>query len=102
MKAIKTWIVVADGDQAKIFEHGGPGKVLQAIVFRGGNRVWVGGKGGTLLKRTEPLSPKNIEPSGGRPILRSAPGRTKPKPRVPLVTVTDDGDIPAAVPPKKT
>ena len=31
MKAIKTWIVVADGDQAKIFEHDGPGKGLHAV-----------------------------------------------------------------------
>jgi protein required for attachment to host cells len=31
MKAKKTWIVVADGDQAKIFEHDGPGKGLQAV-----------------------------------------------------------------------
>jgi protein required for attachment to host cells len=31
MKAIKTWIVLADGDQAKIFEHDGPGKGLHAV-----------------------------------------------------------------------
>jgi protein required for attachment to host cells len=31
MKATKTWIVVADGDQAKIFEHDGPGKGLHPI-----------------------------------------------------------------------
>lgn len=31
MKATKTWIVVADGDQAKIFEHDGPGKGLHAV-----------------------------------------------------------------------
>jgi len=31
MKATKTWIVLADGDQAKIFEHDGPGKGLHAI-----------------------------------------------------------------------
>lgn len=31
MKATKTWIVVADGDQAKIFEHDGPGKGLRAV-----------------------------------------------------------------------
>lgn len=31
MKPTKTWIVVADGDQAKIFEHDGPGKGLHAI-----------------------------------------------------------------------
>jgi protein required for attachment to host cells len=31
MKPTKTWIVIADGDQAKIFEHDGPGKGLKAI-----------------------------------------------------------------------
>ncbi len=31
MKPTKTWIVVADGDQAKIFEHDGPGKGLHAV-----------------------------------------------------------------------
>jgi len=31
MKPIITWIVIADGDQAKIFEHDGPGKGLRAL-----------------------------------------------------------------------
>ena len=31
MKPTITWIVVADGDQAKIFEHDGPGKGLKAV-----------------------------------------------------------------------
>lgn len=31
MKATRTWIVLADGDQAKIFEHDGPGKGLHAV-----------------------------------------------------------------------
>jgi protein required for attachment to host cells len=31
MKATRTWIVVADGDQAKIFEHDGPGKGLHPV-----------------------------------------------------------------------
>ena len=31
MKPTKTWIVVADGDQAKIFEHDGPGKGLHIV-----------------------------------------------------------------------
>lgn len=31
MKPMKTWIVIADGDQAKIFENDGPGKGLHAI-----------------------------------------------------------------------
>ena len=31
MKPTITWIVIADGDQAKVFEHEGPGKGLRAI-----------------------------------------------------------------------
>ncbi len=31
MKKIVTWIVIADGDQAKIFEHDGPGKGLKLL-----------------------------------------------------------------------
>jgi protein required for attachment to host cells len=31
MKPTRTWIVIADGDQAKIFENDGPGKGLHAV-----------------------------------------------------------------------
>jgi protein required for attachment to host cells len=31
MKPTVTWIVIADGDQAKVFEHAGPGKGLVAV-----------------------------------------------------------------------
>ena len=31
MKPTKTWVVIADGDQAKIFEHDGPGKGLHIV-----------------------------------------------------------------------
>lgn len=31
MKPTVTWIVVADGGQAKVFEHDGPGKGLRAV-----------------------------------------------------------------------
>ena len=31
MKPTVTWIVIADGDQAKIFEHDGPGKGMHAL-----------------------------------------------------------------------
>src|SRR5205085_11663117 len=74
-------------------------KVLQAIVYRGGNRVWMAGRGGTIMKRTEPLAPVNFTSSKGPPVLRPASMRIKPKSRTPLVTITDDGDIPMATPP---
>jgi protein required for attachment to host cells len=31
MKPIVTWVLVADGNQAKVFEHGGPGKGLITV-----------------------------------------------------------------------
>src|SRR5688572_25729177 len=31
MKAKVTWIVIADGNQAKVFEHDGPGKGLRPL-----------------------------------------------------------------------
>lgn len=31
MKAIVTWVLIADGAQAKVFRHAGPGKGLEAI-----------------------------------------------------------------------
>jgi protein required for attachment to host cells len=31
MKAIVTWVLVADGAQAQVFEHGGPGKGLSPV-----------------------------------------------------------------------
>lgn len=31
MKPTVTWIVIADGDQAKIFEHDGPGRGMHAL-----------------------------------------------------------------------
>jgi photosystem II stability/assembly factor-like uncharacterized protein len=27
-------------------------KVLQAVVYRGGDRLWVAGRGGTMIRRT--------------------------------------------------
>jgi hypothetical protein len=78
------------------------GNSLQAVVYRGGTDLWVGGRGGAILKRSETFS--TIKTTGAKlpPLLRS--GRSGPtlKKRIPLITVTDDGDIPpAGAPPKK-
>jgi photosystem II stability/assembly factor-like uncharacterized protein len=73
---------------------------LQAVVDRGGNEVWVAGRGGTILKRSLPLSPNPTASPRLPPMLRIAGGRIKPSVRTPLITVTDDGDIPKATPPK--
>jgi len=77
------------------------GKVLQAVVYRGGRQLWVAGRGGTILKRSEPLSPVQTAGPKRRPTLLPGVVRKRPTPRAPLLTVPDDGDIPLATPPKK-
>lgn len=76
------------------------GKLLQAIVYRGGTNVWAVGRGGMILKRIEPLAAGSYAPAKLPPTLRTRP-RLDAKPRKPAITLTDDGDIPAALPPKK-
>ena len=71
------------------------------MVYRGGDDVWIAGRGGAILKRSEPLSPNKIVMPKLPPVLRAMAGRPKLKPRVPLITITDDGDIPMAAPPEK-
>jgi hypothetical protein len=52
-----------------------------------------------MLKRIEPLNPQVINIPLFAPTLKIAP-KLRAKPRDPLVTIPDDGDIPAAVPKK--
>jgi hypothetical protein len=74
---------------------------LQAVVYRGGTELWVAGRGGAILKRSETLSTiKTTSTPKAPPILRGS-SRPKPKLKTPILTITDDGDIPLAVPPKK-
>jgi hypothetical protein len=53
------------------------------------------------LKRSEPLSPLPIFTPKLPPVLRGGSNQPKLKPRVPLLTIPDDGDIPLAAPPAK-
>ena len=95
-----TVLITEDGGKTWQVQPNITGKVLQTIAFQGGTNMWVGGRGGTILKRIAPLSPNNIGGPKIAPVLRPAV-KSRPKPRTPLVTVTDDGDIPIATPPKK-
>jgi photosystem II stability/assembly factor-like uncharacterized protein len=95
-----TVLVTDDGGRTWQLQSNITGKVLQAISFQGGTDMWVGGRGGTILKRIAPLTPNAIGGPRVAPVLRPAI-RTKPRARTPLITVTDDGDIPIATPPKK-
>jgi hypothetical protein len=73
---------------------------LQTVVYRGGVNLWVAGRGGAILKRSESLSPiRTTSAPKIPPILRL--GGSKTKSRTPLLTITDDGDIPRAAPPRK-
>jgi hypothetical protein len=74
---------------------------LQAIVYRGGADLWVGGRGGSILRRSETLSTVKLLNPKVPPILRSGNSKVKPKSREPLLTITDDDDIPLAEAPKK-
>jgi hypothetical protein len=97
-----TVVVTEDGGATWHLQSNITGKVLQSIAYLGGTNLWVAGRGGTILKRIAPLSPNKITGPKLPPVLRSAiGGRSKPKARTPMITITDDGDIPVAVPPKK-
>jgi hypothetical protein len=70
---------------------------LFSVANRGGSSVWVAGRGGAILKRTDDVETVRIPVPGLPPMLK----RTDPKlqsqnAETPLVI--DDGDIPRAVP----
>ncbi len=73
---------------------------LQTVVFLGGRDLWIAGRGGTILKRSQTLATVKTAATVLPPILKIG-GSSKPKAksREPLITITDDGDIPLATPP---
>ena len=73
---------------------------LQAIEYRGGNNLWVAGRGGSILKRTKSLSPIAITGPSIVPSLRPGFSNRKLPPRKPKIRIADDGDIPLASKPK--
>ncbi|NOT46145.1 MAG: hypothetical protein HOP17_00145, partial [Acidobacteria bacterium] len=95
-----TLLITNDGGKTWQIQPNVTGKALQTLAFRGGSDVWVGGRGGAILKRSQPLTPFRFAVGGGGPpVLRPASGIRKP--RIPTLTIPDDGDIPAASPPVK-
>jgi hypothetical protein len=66
---------------------------LFSIAYRGGNNIWVAGRGGAILRRVEPVATVSIPVTKIAPSLRGGP----PKLEEPV----DDTDIPRARPPKK-
>jgi photosystem II stability/assembly factor-like uncharacterized protein len=96
-------LLTFDGGRTWFVQQNLTGKQLNAVDYRGSRAVWVAGRGGTILKRVEPFSPTGITSPRLPPVLRSPFGGDRPKlkPRTPLITIPDDGDIPSAVKPKK-
>ncbi|MCA1639740.1 MAG: hypothetical protein LC768_15680, partial [Acidobacteria bacterium] len=74
---------------------------LQAIAYRGGADLWVAGRGGSILRRSETLSTIKILNPKVPPVLRLGKAKVKLKPRTPILTIPDDGDIPLATKPEK-
>ncbi|MBK8304841.1 MAG: hypothetical protein IPK98_16165 [Chloracidobacterium sp.] len=95
-----TILITEDGGKTWSTQPNITGKLLQTIVYRGGDKLWVAGRGGTMLKRSLPLTPSLFSLPKGPPVLTTSP-RAKPTFRLPIVPITDDGDIPSAVPIKK-
>jgi hypothetical protein len=67
---------------------------LFSVAYRGGTNIWVAGRGGAILRRTDPIATVSLPVTKLPPLLRGT------KPQLSNSDV-DDGDIPKAVPPKK-
>jgi hypothetical protein len=98
------------GDQGRIIQSRDAGGTWQiqptitssplfSIAYRGGSNIWVAGRGGAILRRTDRLATVGIPSPKLLPALR---GWTPPKiqPQNAQIPI-DDGDIPRAVPPEK-
>jgi hypothetical protein len=100
--------VLVTGEQGQILRTTDGGKTwlqiptitsnpLFSVVFRGGDKTWLAGGGGAILKRTEDRGGIRIPRPSLPPILRSS---QKKQPKQSLIRLADDGDIPRAVPPE--
>ena len=70
---------------------------LFSIAYRGGNNIWVAGRGGAILRRVEPVATVSIPVSRLPPMLKGGAPKLHPA----NAEGFDDGDIPPALPPKK-
>jgi hypothetical protein len=66
---------------------------LYSVVYRGGDNLWVAGRGGAILRRTDNIATVSIPTPKLLPTLLGATPKLK--------TQVDDGDIPRAAPPDK-
>ena len=95
------------GDQGRILNSKDSGETWQvqptitssplySLAYRGGTNIWVAGRGGAILRRTEPVATVRIPTPKLPPMLRGTP---KAQLQNQDGQVLDDGDIPRAVPP---
>jgi hypothetical protein len=101
--------VLVTGDQGRIIYSQDAGTTWQmqptitssplySVAYRGGYNIWVAGRGGAILRRTDPVATVSIPTPRLPPGLRPGPPRMQPQnAQLPL----DDGDIPRAIPPDK-
>jgi photosystem II stability/assembly factor-like uncharacterized protein len=100
--------LMVTGEQGRILESKDGGETwltqptitsttLFSIANRGGSNVWVAGRGGAILRRTDDVETVRLPKPGLPPLLRrSTPKLQSQNSQTPLVI--DDGDIPRAVP----
>jgi len=65
---------------------------------RSWHNIWVAGRGGAILRRTDPIATVSIPTLRLPPALHGGPPKIQPRnAQFPI----DDGDIPRAIPPDK-
>jgi hypothetical protein len=99
--------VIVTGDQGRVLHSTNAGATWQmpptitssplfSVAYRGGHNIWVAGRGGAILRRTDPIATVSIPSPRLPPLLRGGPPKLQ-NAQNPI----DDGDIPRAVPPDK-
>jgi photosystem II stability/assembly factor-like uncharacterized protein len=97
------------GDQGRVLrtKDGGESWELQptittaslfSVAYHGGDDAWVAGRGGAILRRHGDVATVKIPKPRLPPALKGPPKLTNVETRI----VTDDGDIPKALPKTKT
>jgi hypothetical protein len=96
--------VLVVGDQGSIIHSADAGQTwelqptitsspLFSIAYRGGTNVWVAGRGGAILRRSDPIATVSIPVTRIAPVLRGGSAK--------LDEPIDKEEIEKAVPPKK-
>ena len=95
-----TVILTEDAGQTWETQPNITSNILNSVVYFGGSALWVGGQGGTILKRSAGLSTVRTTTAPIPPFLKFGRGRDAEL-KEPKIRIVDDGDIPQAVKKKK-